>query len=444
MTHADVVVVGAGTAGAAVARACARAGLTVVCMDRGRLDQAGARWVNGVPAWCFEQGELDLPVWPERRGGGGVFHMVAGWGPERLSFPTEGHLEVDMRLLVARLQREAVAAGATLRGEVAVTGWDLTGGREGGALVHTADGTIETRWVVDAAGLKGASRFAGAPRPVPATELCVAAQEVRDVVDVAGAQAFLARAGAGEGEASVYTGVAGGYSIVNVQVHLHGEDGPTVSILTGSIPGLGHASGVSLLQDFVASQPWIGPRRFGGSRAIPLVPPLASLADGPLIRVGDAGRQVFAAHGSGIGAQLVLAAQLAEVLAAGGTGWDWNVQWQRRWGGLMCASVIFARFSRSLDPTTLADLFNTGMLSPGLAEAGLSQRPMVPTLGDVLTIARGAPRAPEIVLKMAPIVVRMWRVERHHRWYPHEPDGLARWVAHRDELTGDPVEDLHG
>lgn len=65
--RADLAIVGAGTAGAAVAALGARAGLDVVCLERRALGDAGARWVNGVPAWCFQAAGLDLPADEELR-----------------------------------------------------------------------------------------------------------------------------------------------------------------------------------------------------------------------------------------------------------------------------------------------------------------------------------------------------------------------------------------
>lgn len=428
-----MLVIGAGTAGAAAARALARAGLSVVCVDKGPVDRAGARWVNGVPAWCYEAGGLGAPTAAELRGEGGAFHMVAGWGPTRLTLQAEGLLEIDMRALVHRLQREATAAGARFVGDCPVLAWALS---DDGATVETAQGRWRARWVVDAAGLRGSQGLARPVEPVPRTELCVAAQQVREVSDIDGARAFLDEHCVREHEALVFTGIAGGYSIVNVRVALDGPAGPEVSLLTGSIPGLGHRSGPVLLDDFVAAQPWIGPRRFGGSGAIPLVAPLAALCDGPVVRLGDAGRQVFAAHGSGIGAQLVAAAELAAVLGGGGSAWDWNVAWQRQWGGLFCSSVVFARYSRSVGPDQLARLLLSGLLSAGLAEKGLSQRPMRPDLGDVLGILAAAPRAPGLLAELAPVVLRMQRVDLHHRAYPHSRSGLARWARHRDRLIG--------
>jgi len=173
----DVAIAGAGTSGAAAAAACARAGLSVLCVDRGRLDRAGARWLNGVPAWQFREAGVELPAGDELAGGPGPFHLVAGWGPRRVVVDDHDVLEVDMRLLVARLQENARAAGATLVGEVAVRGF------EGGRLL-TDRGPVQTAWLVDAAGLAG-PRLLDQPATA-ARDLCVAAAFVHRLRDRAG------------------------------------------------------------------------------------------------------------------------------------------------------------------------------------------------------------------------------------------------------------------
>lgn len=428
----DVLVVGCGTAGAAVARACARRGLSVVAVDSKPLDQAGARWVNGVPGWAFDDGGLSRPTGAECHGVGHGFHMVAGFGPGKLTVPAAELYEVDMRHLVARLQRDAVQAGAALSGEEAVRQWEPDAG---GAFVRTTHRTVEAKVVVDAAGLVGAPFHP--PPPVPRTELCVAAQEVRAVTDVQAARCFFTDHGVPAGDTLVFTGVAGGYSIVNVRLDETHEDGPSLGILTGSIPGLGHPSGAALLRRFADEHAWVGPTRFGGSRAIPLVAPLARLDEGPLVRIGDAARQVFAAHGSGIGAQLVGAAMLADVLATGGRPFDWSVRWQRRFGGQFCGSVAFARFSRQLGPEALRELFASGLMAPSAAGRTLAQEPLgvdardLPHLPGML---RGMLRAPGWLRRLGPVGAQMARLEWHHRRYPDRPEAVAGWARRRDAL----------
>lgn len=416
-----VAVVGLGTAGAAVAATCSWRGLNVVGLERGPLGEAGARWVNGVPAWTFRAARLPVPVAPERRGGHAPFHLVAGWdGPERVTL--QGGLEVDMRLLVQRLQETARRGGARLHGQVTVHSFD-------GRALETSLGRIEADVFVDASG-HGGARLLDQPRVAP-EDLCAAAQEVREVTDPEGARAFFVRHGARLGELVVFTGIAGGYSILNV----HG-DGETVSLLTGSIPALGHPSGRRVLEDFAAAQPWIGPRIFGGSRAIPLRRAWPRVGRGRVALVGDAACQVYPAHGSGIGQQLLAARLLADTLAEGGGVRAYNLAWQRRHGGLVAGSDVFRRFSQGIGVEDLRALIRHRVLAAPLMADALAQRPPRPPLRAALRSGLGLAGLPRLARRLGPVLARVDLVERHYRRYPEDPADLPAWVRRLERLSG--------
>jgi flavin-dependent dehydrogenase len=410
--RADVLVVGAGTAGAAVAALAAREGLFAVCVDRGPLAGAGARWVNGVPRALFEAAGLAPPRGEELRGDELPFHLIAGYGPERVEMRGHGLLEVDMRHLVARLQGLARERGAVLAGEVELLGLD--GGR-----ARTSRGTVRADVVVDASGLAGA-RLLDQP-PTGRRDLCAAAQAVHAVSDRAGARAFLERHRAAEGQTLCFTGVAGGYSILNVGVH-----GDEVSILTGSIPADGHPSGREVLRRFVRAQDWIGAERFGGHRAIPLGRPHDTLASDRVALVGDAARQVFAAHGSGIGAGLVAARMLVDAVARGGGPRDYAVRWQRRFGGLFAGYDLFRRFSQTLSLFELRRLMRAGVLDADTTAAGLAQRLPRPSPARLASLAPALAAAGRPSARLAAVVARMAAVHALYAAYPRRGP-RTRW-----------------
>jgi len=375
----DLLVVGAGTAGAAAAGRAAVRGMRALCVHRAPLDAAGAHWRNGVSGAAFDEAAVPWPVGPERCGDAGPFHLVAGWGPERVRIEGHGVLEVDMRRLVDRLQARAREAGATLVGEVTVHGVD-------GDRVATSAGAVRADVVVDASGLSGA-RLLDSP-PTDRRDLCAAAQAVHDVADRAGALSFLDAHGVAEGETLCFTGVAGGYSILNVRVH-----GDEVALLTGTIPADGHPSGHALIERFVGEQPWIGARRSLGRRAIPLGRPHDVLARGRVAAIGDAARQVFSAHGSGIGPGMVAARTLADTLADGGSPERWAVRWMRERGGLFAAYDLFRRFSQTLTVDDLTELVRAGLIDAETAAAGMAQRFPRPDAGRALALGPALARA---------------------------------------------------
>lgn len=410
--RADICVAGAGTAGAAAAAMLARAGLSVVCLERGDIAGAGARWVNGVPATDFDDAGLPRPTGDELLSAGGPFHLVAGWGPARLVIDDHGVLEVDMRKLVDRLQRYAREAGAVFAGDAAVRSFE-------GGVVETTAGPIRAELVIDAAGLTGPGLL-GQPRVAP-EHLCAAAQEVRALRDAGAAREFFAAHRVPVGQVLCFTGIAGGYSIVNVRCA-----GDHVSILTGSIPATGQPSGRALLDDFVAGQPWIGDRLFGGSRAIPIRRPFDVLASDRVAAIGDAAAQVFPAHGSGIGAGMVAARYLADAVAGGGPR-EYAVRWQRERGGLFASYDLFRRFSQSVTASELVTMMEAGIMDAELARAGMAQ--VLPRPRPALLAGKIAPllRHRSIARRMGAVLARMVAARALYRRYPRDPRRLPTW-----------------
>lgn len=419
----DVIVVGAGSAGAAVAAQCAQRGLSVRVLERRPLEEAGATWVNGVPGWCFDLAGFARPAGEELRGSGHAMNLIAGWGPERVRIEGHGVLEVDMRLLTLRLQALARDAGARFDGSVTVRGRD-------GDRLDTSAGALRGRTLVDASGHHGAGLLSR-----PATrrdDLCAAAQQVHRVADPAAARAFFEKNSVPFGESAVFSSLDGGFSIINVRA-----DDAEVSILTGSIPALGHPSGRAILDRFVAAQPWIGERLFGGARAIPLGRPADVLAEGPVALVGDSGCQVFSAHGSGVGAGLVAAAELAAALAEGAGPQGYAVRWMRRWGGLFAGYDVFRRFSQRRTVEDTATMIRAGLLDPDLARAGLDQQPpalSAAVLGRTLRAALSAPRS---AAGLAPVVARMELLRAWYSRYPSEPAAVPAWARRAAQLAGE-------
>lgn len=441
-----MVIVGAGATGAACAAFLAEAGFRVLCLERRPLAEAGARWINGVPRGAFALAGVALPEGEEHHGGPAPFHaMVAeALGATRgraaaAAFPSltiaeHDVLEVDMRHLVARLHARARRAGATFEGGVTVAGWRGQGAEPRAAL-ETSLGLLEARWFVDASGLSGA-RLLGQPA-VPRGELCAAAQQVHDISDRVAAERFLAALGVRPGEAIAFLGVAGGFSVLNVRVH-RGLRG--ISILTGSLPTLGYPAGKDILEHFVAEHPWIGPARFGGSSAIPLRRPYDRLASDRVALLGDAGCQVFPAHGSGVGAGLVAARLLADTLAADRPLREYEVAWQRQHGALMASFDVMRRWSQSLDGAAVANLLAFGLTEASLMKAGLNQELPRVSLRALLRLGPGLRRAvgeaPELARSLLGAAVRSKLVHALYARYPQDAADVPAWSRKIDRIIG--------
>ncbi len=421
----DVAIAGAGSAGAAAAAFCAQAGLRVVCVDRQPLDRAGARWVNGVPAWCFRRAGLALPRGDEARPGRPV-HVVAGYGPTRVVVDRHDVLEVDMRQLVARLHGAARDFGASLIGEVRVRGAEQ-------GLLRTDRGDIAAHWIVDASGFRGARLLD--PPAVDDHDVCVAAQQIRRIADVARARAFFAAHRTPYGHALCFTGVAGGFSVLQVRC-----DRDRMGILAGTIPAAGHPGGPALIEEFVAEQPWIGEVVFGGARAIPLRRPFDRIATANLAALGDAACQVFPAHGSGVGFGLIAARLLAEALAEYRGPLAYAVDWQREYGGMLAAYDLFRRLSQDLTPGELERLMGR-LTTPDIARAAIDNQLPVIRPRNLPGLAIRAIRAPALALRFSQVAATMMLVRALYSRFPRDPKRLPAWSRRVARLFGDPPDE---
>lgn len=429
----DVAIVGAGSAGAAAARALACRGRSVVVVDQRPRGETGARWVNAVPAWMFAQARVPLPTGPELRSSGERYVLVDPSGAHRVDVARCPTLFFDMRGLIARLLDDAEAAGAKLRFSASVAGV-LRTGDETVLSVRGADGTtssVRARLVVDASGMHGAVRervpaLAAICPAVRGGDVCLAAQEVRAIDDVRGARAFLAREQLRSGEGLAVVGFAGGFSTRLVMVDLaRGE----VDLLAGAIAGRGRPSGRQILEELVAAEPWIGPRLFGGAGAIPLRRPYDVLGIPGVALLGDAASMVFPAHGSGVGAGLIAARILADAVgdhdpASAAVVRTYSRTFHRELGALLSAWDAFRKASQRLSPDDVTALVRAGFINETSASDSLAQRMPSLSARGVWHLSRAAVRSPRLARTMAPTVARMLSAYTASRRFPSHP-----WVA---------------
>lgn len=418
----DVVVLGAGTSGAAATYQLAKRGLRVCCLERTPIDEAGARWVNEVPGWMFDAAGIQRPEDDEVLEMGGRSHIIAGWGPRPSMYAdAPDGLSVDMRKLVARLQRLAQEAGAKFVDRVNIEGTD-------GRQLRTNLGTFSGDWLVDATGIAGREIF---DRPaIDPQHLCAAAQAVYQVADQDEAFEYFRANNAVIGEILCFTSVAGGYSVVNVR-----SDEERLSVLTGSIPATGAPSGKRLLEEFVRGQHWIGHRHFGGWRAIPICSPFYPLFRDRVAFLGDAGCQVFPAHGSGIGSGLIAAKLLAEALAQGRGVEGYAASWHRKYGALHSAYDLMRRFSQTITAEGLGDMMRHFLLDRESLEAGLDQRFPPLSVGKVHLFLNRIRHVPHVAKPLLRVLLRIPRLRMHHALYlPNRPAYQRLWWSRLNRL----------
>ena len=439
----DVLVIGAGSAGAAAAAGLAEGGWSVVLADRRPAAEAGAQWINAVPGWLFDKAAVARPEPPERVRPGETHASVLADGRGRVCtvVASDPGLHVDMGLLTQRLHHRARDAGVTfLQGRV--TGVEMSGGRLAAVTLATRDAhtTIRPRLAVDASGAAATLRrrvpdLADAcPAPL-ATDMCLAAQYQHRITDHAGAKAFLEAHRAAPGDNVTHTGVKGGYSILMVTVS---EDLTEAGILSGSIPADGAPSGQAIVDRFVAETPWLGRRLAGGRAPIPLGQPYTRLTAGGVALVGNAANHVYALHGSGVGMGLVAARLLADAATGADDPGDpaalhrYAHRFLRTYGGRLAAADLFRRHSQTLTRDQISALLGSGLVSGPMVAAGLMQRPFEADAKALRTLVARALRQPRqalrlapLALRLAPLALRLVRLQAAFEDYPDQPDPVA-------------------
>lgn len=449
----DVVVVGGGSAGAFAAACLARDGRTVALIEERARDDAGARWVNGVPGWMFEAAGLALPQGEERCFGPGPFAVLGASGGFRVVLPENPLLFVDMRRLLRRLQNLAGEAGVRIfdrcrAGELSFESdrpaelSALSRGPRGGSRERR----FRARLFVDASGLSGALRRQ-IPRlqrhcPTPVAErLCQAQQEVRQIGDRSRAARFMEEAGCRPGETLSWTGIDGGFSVLTVTIDAAIE---RASLLCGTVPGDSRRPPSAHLADFLAKNPWLGGRLFGGAGAIPLRRPYERLAAPGIALIGDAACMVYAAHGSGTGFGLIAGAALAAAVRAhddpgsAEAAWAYQESFMRAHGGALASADAFCRMIQSLTGAEVEEVIRAGMVSEGALRASLEHR--VPSLRDLRlpSLGAGLLRAPGLSLRLMPHLGRMAAVLALYAGHPRDPANFDLWAERVRRLFGEP------
>lgn len=442
----DVVVVGAGTAGANTAVQFARRGRSVLLLDQRSADAAGARWDNGIVEWQFTRAGIAFPdVEEDRRGGRTTTVMV---GPGGTGFrvedpPTRG---ADMRALVAMLQAEATELGVELREGVRNVVVRQRGGRVNGITFTDGDGrsrgtgseaTVDAALVVDASGRRGAVReqvpnLAPWCPPVEPSGCCSAAQYEHRIADPDAARRFLDRHGAAPGDTVTFVGFAGGFSALAISTSPALD---SVGVLTGTLGDRRWGTGPSILTLVRDQHRWIGEPIFGGAGLIPLRRPYSRFTAPGIALVGDAACQVFPAHGSGIGISLVAGAMLAEATAdrddcgAADALWGYQSGFQREFGGTLAAYDVIRRLSTRLGSDGVAALFAAGLVDAESTRAGLEQVWRQPPASELPGRAAKLLARPRLAATVLPALAGAAAALPLFDRYPSEPDvaTLQRW-----------------
>ncbi len=453
----DVVVLGAGPAGAHVAGQFARRGRTVALLDRRPVDEAGAQWHNGVVAWQFAEAGAPAPVADEISPGAGTTHMFGPDGTLGCRYTDSPTVRADMGALGASLRAIAADAGTEIIGRIGALDVEVDPQGRLRAVSVTLPGSdreddrgarvrFEADLFVDAAGHTGVLRrhapaLARWCPPVRGPELCSASDAVLAVRDRAGAQRFLAEHGAVPGDTVSVLGSAGGWSTRAVRVS---DDRTRVAVLVGCVANGRYGTGPRLLASLRATHDWLGEVVSVGTGVIPLRRPYARFTAPGLALVGDAACQVFPAHASGIGSSLIAGRMLVDAAAdapdcgAEDVLWRYQHRFQQRFGGMFAALDAFRRMSTELGSDGVARMVRAGMLDAASTRQMLDQRWAQPALSTLPANIRALATNPKLAKIMVPRLARGALLRPMGKSYPRtvDLDALTRWDTRVQRLLG--------
>ncbi len=440
----DVVVVGAGSAGAALAWKLASEEVSVLLIDRDPREKLGRPWINGVEERLFPAIGLGGAKSPIRFAERSRFIIESPAG-HRLTIERPKVAEIDMRQLTAALLRNALLLGVRTRFDTDARRLIVENSRVRGVVVRNREGDeerIRARCVVHAAG----------HRPLPGTEalgeetpgdevddadLCIASQEVYEIDDPSAAERFMKERGLRPHDALSRVGVRGGYAISNISIDL---DARQASFLSGAMLHKGASASRDLIEEYRRDIGFTGKKLFGGTGLIPVRRPHDRLVAPGYALLGDAAAQVYPAHGSGVAAGIRAALLLANTLRGALRSldeidteslWPYAALFMRSRGALCAGAEIVRKLAESFSSEELDRLVGGGLMQADISHDVIACRPArVPILRLPGLLVRVA-AAGALGRRVAGATLRSRRQEHHYRSYPAQFDrrGFRQWAA---------------
>ncbi|MCC6019829.1 MAG: NAD(P)/FAD-dependent oxidoreductase [Thermoproteaceae archaeon] len=427
----DVVVAGAGTAGAYASYLLARAGLRVALLEARAGDQIGVK-VCGDALGAHHVERMSRYLTPNPRAFKSKIAGVELVSPDesaRLVIRGEGYM-LDRAAWGSWLVGEAVRAGAELYEGYIAAAPTVSGSSVAGVeAVKKREGTrveLRARVVVDATGLGGALRtkLAGWPVSEPLSPEDVS-HAYREILSVDGPV-----------ERPEYIKI-----FLNAEVAPGGYwwlfpyDSSTVNVGLG-VWGISGVNPVERFRQRVLPRLRVRARIHAGGGVVPTRRPLKSLVGGGFVAVGDAAAAANPLHGGGIG-QALLSAELSSrvIIRAFETGdfseralWEYNVLYMREWGHRQAQLDVM----RLMLQTLSNDDLNYGLSRRVLGEGDIldvSSRGVSPSLVEKLRAALQLLGRPSLLLKLLAAAQYASRIGELYMEYPESSAGLEPWHA---------------
>ena len=431
----DVLIAGAGSAGAALAGMLAARGRSVLLVDARERARIGHDWCGSVEHRAFQITGVGGPAEGEVRS---AIKELTVASPDlrhwRTIYGYPSHI-IDRKLLSARLLAQAEEAGAEFRPGCRAL-YPLYDERKVFGAAVEAGGEVENvmaRVTVDATGIDAHLRTKLPPdweidtRPVKRRDQVLAYHEVREFDDREAMEPSV-------GVMSLRYGKHGWYSWVNR------ESVDRIDFGSGVVRLPGAPSPKRLTRAEIEGWKGVSRKiiRTGGGRLPARRAIENGVWDGFLV-LGDAAAQSMPLNGNNTGTALIAARVAADVLddALGHPRvgidrlWRYNVQYQRGRGAVLAAYDAIRRTMLTLSPADLDRLFAAGVVTTDLLSRAWHFKPLpYSVVRAARNLVFGAAHY-KLVSKMNRAAKTADEVLRHYHRYPQSYDRaeFRIWMA---------------
>ncbi len=435
MKRADVVIVGAGSAGCVTARRCAELGLKTLLLDRKPKKLIGQKVCGDeVSKSHFEATGIDYPEGKE------ISTIIKGADVYPPSLTNElqvrGWADFDgwtlNRLIFGqRLLKEAIDAGVKFQPDSHVGGPMIRGSQITGIEYKDSSGEekiIRGKIVVDASG------FAATIRNKIDSELV---ENNIDKGDIALCYREILTLKMPLAEPEVARVILGGNVAPQGFAWIFPKGPQEINAGVGITGGKGRGSPKIHFEKFKDSYPLLFDSKLieGKGGAVPVRRPLKSLVGNGVAFVGDAALQVNPIHGGGIGAGMRAGIILGEVVresiahkdqTAHGL-WHYNTRFLTNFGRRLASLEIFRRLLQGVSDEDMDYGFEKRLLEANdLMAANRGDGLSLSLTEKMRRVRRGAGRI-SLLLKLQKASGLMKKISKLYSDYPTNPAGLENW-----------------
>ena len=448
MRQADVVVVGAGSAGCVTARRCAELGLKTLLLDRKPAAKIGQKVCGDeISRSHFDATGLDYPEDNE------ISSVIAGanvYPPNlRNELKVRGWDEFDgwtvNRIAFGqRLLEDAKHAGARFKQEIHVGGpifrRDTVVGVEYKDLSTGEKKTVKSKLVVDASGFAAVIRN---KIDSPFVEKRIAKR------DIALCYREIIRLKIPLAEPEVARVLLGGTHAPRGYAWIFPKGVQEVNAGVGVAGGSGQGSPKLLFLAFKEQYPLFHGSEVieGQGGAVPVRRPIWSLVSNGIAFVGDSACMTNPIHGGGLGPGIragIILGEVAKVaiakknLSAKGL-WSFNTRFQGGFGRRLASLEIFKRLLTDVSDADLDYGFQKRILEAGdLMAANRGDGLSMSVVEKARRVRRSAGRL-SLLRRIQKTTKLMKKIDKAYANYPHTPNGLERWISNVQEIIDSAV-----